>query len=299
MASVRDASRSVAGEFPHVDGVEHRFVEANGLHFHAAEAGDASADPVVLLHGWPQHWYEWRYLIPPLAERYRVICPDLRGLGWSDAPPSGYEKETLADDILALLDELGHERVRLVGHDWGGWVGFLICLREPERVSRYLALNIAAPFAPVNIHTTLSMWRFWYQWVIASPLGARIVSGIGGPISRRALDWVGADCWTPEEREIFLGQFRQPERARASVLYYRTFQRELLALAAGRYRHAHLKTPTLVLFGTGDKVITQHHLDGIEWKSDDVTVELVHDSGHFIAEEKPDLVASRALEFFA
>jgi pimeloyl-ACP methyl ester carboxylesterase len=225
-----------------------------------------------------------------------VICPDLRGLGWSEAPPSGYEKETLADDMLALMDELGHDRVRLVGHDWGGWVGFLLCLREPERVSHYLALNIPAPFVPVDARTTLSMWRFWYQWVIASPLGERILSR-PGPLSRRAFDWLGAESWTPEEREIFLGQFRQPERARASVLYYRTFQRELLGIAAGRYRHAHLKTPTRVLFGTGERAITPHHLDGIERQSDDVAVELV-DCGHFIAEDKPDLVAARALEFF-
>lgn len=288
----------MADEFPHVEGVEHRFIDANGVRIHVAEAGDGTAEPVVLLHGWPQHWYEWRYLIPPLAERYRVICPDLRGLGWSEAPTSGYEKETLADDVLALFDELGLEGVRLAGHDWGGWVGFLICLREPERVSRYLALNIAAPFVPVNRHTVLSMWRFWYQWVIASPLGARILSA-PGPLSRTAYDWLGADCWSPEEREIFLGRLRQPERARASVLYYRTFQRELLGLLAGRYRRARLRTATRVLFGTGDKVLTPHHLDGIERQADDVAVELVPDCGHFIADEKPDLVAARALELFA
>src|SRR5919106_1697015 len=93
--SVQSAVRpaELAG-MPEVPGVEHRFVEANGLRMHVAEAGDG--DPVVMLHGWPQHWYEWRHLIPPLAAQYRVICPDLRGLGWTDAPPRGYEKENLA-----------------------------------------------------------------------------------------------------------------------------------------------------------------------------------------------------------
>ena len=283
--------------FPPVEGVEHRFVDANGIRLHVAEAGDRDGDPVVLLHGWPQHWYEWRHLIPPLAERYRVICPDLRGLGWSDAPRSGYEKETLADDVLALIDELGLDSVRLVGHDWGGWVGFLICLREPERVSRHLALNIAPPFAPVNLHTVLSLWRFWYQWVIASPLGPRIVSK-SGPIGRAAFSWVGSAGWSGEETEIFLGRLREPERARASALYYRTFQREALALARGRYRDARLRTPTRILFGTDDQVMTRHHFDGVDRHADDIEVEFVEDSGHFIADERPGLVLERALSFF-
>jgi pimeloyl-ACP methyl ester carboxylesterase len=283
-------------EFPRVEGVEHHFVTANGVRLHVAEAG--AGEPIVMLHGWPQHWWEWRHAIPPLADRYRVICPDLRGLGWSEAPPSGYEKENLADDILALFDELGLERARLVGHDWGGWVGFLICLRKPERVSRYLALNIVPPFVPVNLRSFLSTWRFWYQWVIASPLGGRIVSQ-SGAIGRTALNWVGASCWSPEEREVFLERLRDPERARASVLYYRTFQRELWGIVAGRYRRGRLRTPTRLLFGTGDRVLTPHNLDGIERYADDIEVELVPDSGHFIADERPELVIDRALTFFA
>jgi pimeloyl-ACP methyl ester carboxylesterase len=94
---------------PTVEGVSHRWVEARGLRFHVAEAGSGK-DPVLLLHGWPQHWYEWRNLMPALAM-------DLRGFGWSDAPRDGYEKENLAADVLAVLDELGLERVKLVGHD--------------------------------------------------------------------------------------------------------------------------------------------------------------------------------------
>ena len=158
---------SLPSELPHVDGVRHRFIGANGITFHVAEAG-AGDDVVLLLHGWPQHWYEWRHLIAPLAERHRVIALDLRGFGWSDAPRGGYAKEQLATDVLAVLDALGIERLKLVGHDWGGWIGFLLCLRAPERFERFLALGITHPWQTLG-----GGWRhlprFWYQLLIITP----------------------------------------------------------------------------------------------------------------------------------
>ena len=285
-------------ELPDLDGVEHRFLDVRGLRMHVAVAG--GGEPVVMLHGWPQHWYEWRHLIASLSKRYRVICPDLRGLGWTEAPPGGYEKEELASDILALLDAQELDRVKLVGHDWGGWVGFLICLREPQRVERYLALNIIPPFIPIEARNLLSVWRFWYQWVIAAPrLGEWAVRQVaaGNPVFR----WVGAgrEAWTDEDREIFLGQLLEPERARASVQYYRSFQvREIGPLLRGRYRRRLLRVPTRILFGTDDRVMNPRSLEASKRSADDLSIELVPDVGHFIADERPDLVLDRALSFF-
>ncbi|MCW2564729.1 MAG: putative hydrolase or acyltransferase of alpha/beta superfamily, partial [Mycobacterium sp.] len=91
-------------ELPQLDGVEHRFLDLPGLRMHVAEAG--SGEPLLLLHGFPQHWWAWRKVIPALAERYRVICPDLRGAGWTDAPADGYTSDQLTADILGLLDAL-------------------------------------------------------------------------------------------------------------------------------------------------------------------------------------------------
>ena len=134
--------------FPEVEGVEvtHRFVAARGFTFHVAEAGPPHAPPLLLLHGWPQHWYSWHKVLPALAAEYRVVMPDLRGFGWSDAPARGYEKENLGDDVLAILDELELPRVKLLAHDWGGWVGYLLALRAPERFERFVVLNIPPPW---------------------------------------------------------------------------------------------------------------------------------------------------------
>ena len=286
-------------ELPHVDGVEHRFIDVNGYRAHVAEAG--SGEPVVLLHGWPQHWYAWRKVIGPLAERYRVICPDLRGFGWSEAP-GGSTPDNFAADTLAILDSLGiDEPVRLAGHDWGGWTGFLLCLRHPERFSRLLALNILHPMARVSLRAALPLWRFWYQAVLGTPgLGRRFVTrqGFDNPVYR----WIGVrpEAWTEEEMGIFLDQFEEPARVKASAeLYRNSLLREVPRTLLPRYQRLRLPTRTLLLFGTDDKVMVPSSLGGYEKRADDMRVELVPGAGHHIVDERPELVTERALELFS
>lgn len=282
---------------PTLDGVSHHFVDVGGLMMHYAEAGEG--EPLVLLHGWPQHWYMWRHQIPELARHYRVICPDLRGFGWTDAPARGYDKARLAADIVALCDALGIERFRLAGHDWGGWVGFLICLHHPERVLRFLALNIPHPFGNSDALRPRVVLRFWYQAVIAAPLlGKALLRRT--PFVRRLLKAAARPgTWDAEALSAFASRFRQPARAAASVQLYRTFlRRELPAVARGHYRRYRLVTETLVLFGLEDIAIDPVLLDGYQPYSDRMAVEFVEGAGHFIAEEAPARVTERALAFF-
>jgi pimeloyl-ACP methyl ester carboxylesterase len=283
---------------PALDGVTHRWVEARGIRFHIAEAG-AGEDVVLLLHGWPQHWYEWRHLIPALSGKYRVLAMDLRGFGWSDAPQGGYLKENLADDVLAVLDQMGVERVKLVGHDWGGWVGFLLCLRAPQRFERYLALNIVHPW--VEIRKALPhAWRFWYQAAVLAPLlGYRLHRG--GRFIRSALRLGVHDrsVWDEPTLSSFADNLAEPDRARAAVQMYRVFNlREVGPVVRGRYAGKRLTVPTRMLFGTDDAAIHPSLLTGYEKHADDMRVELVPGCGHFIADERPDLVAAAALAFF-
>jgi pimeloyl-ACP methyl ester carboxylesterase len=287
-------------EPPAVEGVRHRWVEARGLRFHVAEAGEGD-DVVLCLHGWPQHWYEWRDLMPRLAAAgHRAIAIDLRGFGWSDAPRDGYEKENLATDILAVLDELGTRRVKLVGHDWGGWIGFLLCLRAPERFSQYLSLNILTPWPSMRAFVP-ELWRFWYQLVIAAP-GLGYQAHRSGKFVPKVL--VGGSTvrgnWDEATLRSFGDNLAEPDRARACVQMYRVFQlHESPAILRGRYAHDRLTVPTRLLFGTDDTALRPHLLAGYQHHADDMQVELVPGCGHFIADEKPDLVAERALDFFA
>jgi pimeloyl-ACP methyl ester carboxylesterase len=284
---------------PVVDGVRHRWVEARGLRFHVAEAGEGD-DVVLCLHGWPQHWYEWRDLMPRLAAAgHRAIAIDLRGFGWSDAPRDGYEKENLGTDILAVLEALDLERVKLVGHDWGGWIGFLLCLRAPERFSQYLSLNILTPWPNMRAFVP-ELWRFWYQLVIAAPvLGYQ--AHRSGQFVPKVL--VGGSTvrgnWDEATLRSFGDNLAEPARARACVQMYRVFQlHESPAILRGRYAHDRLKVPTRLLFGTDDTALRPQLLAGYQHHADDMRVELVPGCGHFIADEKPDLVAERAIEFF-
>ena len=286
-------------DWPHVDGVTHRFVDAGGLRMHVAEAGPEDGEVVVLLHGWPQHWYEWRHVVPLLADRYRLVMPDLRGLGWTDAPKRGYLKEQLAEDVVALLDAMGLERVKLVGHDWGGYAGFLLCLNHPERVERYLALNIIHPWPRPSARGLRNAWRLVYQLPLVLPvIGPRVTryTGYVGLCLRRSKSGV----FSEEEIEAFEAPLRDPAHAAATAKYYRTFQaREMPALARGRYRSKRLSVPALLLFGTNDFAITTDILEGFERYADDMRLELVEGVGHFIADQRPELVAERAREFFS
>ena len=286
---------------PSLPGVTHRWVDAGGVQLHVAEAG--AGDPVVCVHGWPQNWWEWRGLIPGLAERYRVICPDLRGFGWSEAPSRGYEKSQFAADIAALLDALELRDVRLIGHDWGGVAGFMLCLERPDLVRQYLALNTAHVWPRIEGRRLPALRRFWYQWLISSPLlGQAAVHGLSKLPPDQSWRITGSSrAWDERDTGVFLGQFAYRERSSASVQTYRTFvTKELAELVRGRYREKRLKMPVLWLHGTDDPVIRPFMLQGTEPHADvPVRIEMVDGVGHFIADEVPELVLERALAFFA
>jgi pimeloyl-ACP methyl ester carboxylesterase len=282
---------------PELPGVTHRYVDVGGLRVHVAEAGQG--EPLVLQHGWPQSWWAWRFLIPPLAERYRVIAPDLRGMGWSDVPPEHYEKEQLATDLLGVMDELGLERVRLAGHDWGGFAGFLACIRAPERFSHLMAMSILHPWPPAERPGPRQLSKAWYQALMASPgLGQQVVQRMGFvPRALTASRKVGK--WTPEELEVYGERFRDQARARATVLLYRTvLTQELRPILAGRYRGQRLSVPARLVVGAEDDLLKDNPLTGYEQDAPGLTIDRIPGVGHWMLDEAPEAVLPRMLDFF-
>jgi pimeloyl-ACP methyl ester carboxylesterase len=285
------------------EGVEHRQVHVGGLALHVAIAGEGP--PLLLQHGWPQYWWCWREVIGPLATHHRVICPDLRGFGGSQAPASmgrlgaAFEKERLADDLLGLLDALELERVGLVGHDWGGLAGFLACLRAPHRFTAFLALAINHPWPQARrIPDPRAVARLWYQAVIATPLVGGALLRSRGAV-KRMLETAGRGVFDEHAVARYADALSSAQGARSSVALYRSFlARELGPLIRGRYAGERLRVPTRLLVGERDPVLTADSLAGFEAHADDMTLEWVPDAGHFLPEERPGLVVQRARELF-
>jgi pimeloyl-ACP methyl ester carboxylesterase len=278
----------VGADIPHVTGVEHEFVDAGGLRTHVATAGDGP--PVVLLHGWPQHWYLWRDVIPLVAPHARVIAPDFRGFGWTDVPRDGYEKAQLMRDVLALLDELGIDEFTVAGHDWGGYIGFLLALEHPERIESFLALNVLPPWPSTDRRTMLDAWRFLYMPVLATPGLGR--GRVGREFAARGLRDAGL---SPADVDAFVDRL-DGERGRATERLYRSFfLRELPGLLRGRFSASDLRVPSKLVFGTGDVVLSARTAQALAAEADRLELELVADAGHFVVDEKPELVADRLL----
>jgi pimeloyl-ACP methyl ester carboxylesterase len=282
-----------APELPDVPGVEHAVLElATGVRVHVALAGPAGRPTVLALHGWPQHWWCWRKVIARLGDDVRIACPDLRGLGWSGWPDDGdFAKPRLADDALATLDALGWERALLVGHDWGGVAGYLAAVRAPERLRGLLVLSTPHPWQP-PARVALNAWRLAYQLPLAAPwAGGRLMRD--GRLVAAMLRAAAGDTGLDDEAiATYVDVLRQDVPARASERYYRSFlTRDALRLG-GLVARRRLHGPARLLYGTREPLGVAL-ARGIERHGDDAALELVEGAGHWLPEERPQLVADR------
>lgn len=243
----------------------------------------------------------WRKLIGPLAADHRVLVPDLRGFGRSSFAADGdYTKHALAGDILALLDHEGIEKATVIGHDWGGWIAWLLALEHPERVERFVGLDIPRPGEhdrrPAAVVRQLVFGA--YQYVIASPaLGERLVRN---PAIVRAFIRSGSAPdfeWTVADLDRYARVISEPARARASVALYRSFLvHEVPKIARDSYTESQLRVPGLSVMG-GRSAITKAM--GLPRPDPMLRVEVLEDAGHFVVDEQPERVLELVEDFLA
>lgn len=284
-----------------IAGIRSRTVTANGLRMHVTEAG--AGEPVLFLHGFPQSSREWAPVMAALADRAHVIAPDLRGAGQTDAPRGGYDALTVVRDVIALLDELGIDRVNLVAHDWGALVGFDLCLQHPERIRRYVAVAVPAPYLRMTPALMAGMMKamphLWFQWVIATPgVGPRLLSHGRQRLARWLLRGFERRPMADADVEAYVEALRDPARARAaSQLYRGLILPAFMNIVRGSYHGQVLHTPTLVLFGADDALLPK---DALVVSTDDAPhtkVEFVPGGAHFLVDDNPDEVTRRVATF--
>lgn len=195
--------------------LESRFANVNGLNMHFVEAGEGS--PVLLLHGFPDTHVTWRRQWPVLAGAgMRVIAPDLRGIGRTDMPPetSAYGISFLADDVLRLMDSLDIEKAALVGHDWGGLIGWHLAMHFPDRFTRFAVLSTGHPAAIAGAGLAQRL-RFWYIALFMTPGLAETVIKAGDWASLRRL------TRNREQQALWRAALAPEGRLTAALNYYR------------------------------------------------------------------------------
>lgn len=278
---------------PRVDGVTHRWITVgDGCRIHVAEAGAGS--PLILVHGWPQHWFAWRTVIRALAERFRLILPDVRGLGWSDAEGRDWSLTRLATDVVHVMDAVGVERAGVVGHDWGAAIAYRLGMDHRHRVTRLMPLAALHPWAATGVHPR-TLWRPWHVYTGA-------VSGAANntwmQVPRIALrSWRSVGTFNPAETEIYCGSMRQPHTQYATTRYYRNL---LTREVPHFWRHGHdidVTLPVLHVNGADDP-LTRRLSAAYRDHAPGMSLVELPECGHFIAEERPAELVEHIAGFF-
>lgn len=286
--------------------VTHRYVTVNGIQMHYVEQG--SGPLVLLLHGFPENWWTWRYQLQALAEAgFRVVAPDLRG--YNDTDKQGpYDLDTLADDVRDLLVQLGAERAHVVGHDWGGAVAWHFAARHPSFTERLAVLNCPHP-AMMERALAKGRWsqlrRSWYVFFFLLPfLPERALTRRGGaglPKIYRAHAADPANFGDEELRPLVEGVLK-PGAATAMLGYYRAALRQalrdLLARRDRASRYPPLTMPSMLLWAMEDKALGYNDLvPGTERFAPGLRVVTVERCGHFLQAEQPARVNRELIHF--
>lgn len=279
--------------------VVHTQVFTGEVSLHVALAGPEDGPPVVLLHGFPECWWGWHHQIGPLVDAgFRVIVPDQRGYGQSDKPrrTRDYAMPHLLGDVVGLLDALHIDRVNLVCHDWGGAVGWTLALTHPERLRRFVPMNMPHPGVFLRELRHRRQWKrslyiaaFQVPFLPERQLLARdcqpLVSALFGNTVHKP--------FTEDDLRVYREAWTRPGAIRGMLAWYR---------AAVRHRpapppHRTFDGPAMLIWGRRDKALGFPMVAPSAERLTDGRLEVIDDAGHFVQHDRPDRVNELLVDF--
>lgn len=277
--------------------VTHSTKAINGIDMHVVEAGDPSAQPIVLLHGFPEFWYGWHdYIEPFAAAGYHVLVPDQRGYNLTSKPAhvKDYAIGNLVEDIAALIRATGRTDAIVVGHDWGAGVAWMMAILHPELVQKLAILNVPHPAVMLANLTRnpRQMLRSWYIFLFQIPgLPERLVGNRTMLKNLQAASRPGA--FTDADLDLYWQAWQQPGAMTAMINWYRAFLRFQPKLPADIRVHQ----PTRIIWGAQDIAlgVNMAH-ESVAW-CDNVQLDVIETATHFVQHDEPERVKALLLEF--
>jgi pimeloyl-ACP methyl ester carboxylesterase len=284
-------------------GFTNQYNTVNGVKLHYVEGG--SGAPLVCLPGWPQTWYSYHPVAMELAKTFRVIIVDIRGMGSSEKPESGYDKKTMATDILELVQQLGLSKVHIMGHDIGGMVAMSFAFNYPEFTEKLIVLDGSHPSegmmqmplmpAPGTFKEKMDgnmPYAWWMGFNQVKGLPEKILEGRFQYLMDWLFNYVMIDDskMTSFERAAYASVYNETESIRASNAWYQAFSQDIED--AKTYQQL-----TMPVLGIGSYISYNFMQMGLPYVAKDVEVIGILDSGHYLFEEQPEQVIDAVVNF--
>jgi pimeloyl-ACP methyl ester carboxylesterase len=274
-----------------------RYIDTGGLRQHVVTGGDGP--PLLLVHGWPQTWYAWRLVMPALARDFQVIAPDQRGTGLSGKPQDGYDTGTLADDLAALMDVLGHQRFAVAGHDTGLWIGYALAADYPDRIARLAVAEAAMPGvspSPPMFGSTQTNDRLWhFAFNRLAEVNEQLVQGREDAYF--GFQFAKAAKTLPDYAVSYYidALAADPGALRGSFAAYRALDTTIAQNERRKTRR--LTLPVLAIGGA--EGIGEGAANTMRLAADDVQSVVIPGSGHYCLEEAPEEMLAALTAFLA
>jgi pimeloyl-ACP methyl ester carboxylesterase len=275
-----------------------RYVDTGGLRQHVVTGGEGP--PLLLVHGWPQTWYAWRLVMPALARDFSVVAPDQRGIGLSGRPQDGYDTGTLASDLVALMEALGHQRFAVAGHDVGMWIGYALAADHPGRIARLAVAETPLPgLSPspplfANAHLNNALWHFAFNRL--AEVNDQLVAGREDVY----FGWQFASKAAKKLPDYAVRYYvdtlaASPEALHASFEIYRALD---TTIAQNQQRKNQRLTLPILAIG-GQYSLGEQVADTMKLGADDVQPLVVPGCAHWVPEEAPEQTIAELTAFLA